>query len=316
MHRQTVLTAGFVGFTSGGARSLVNTINDKTGMQEMKGTFMKDEGRDRIESPQNYGFTSVVKEATQGSDGSVDQCAEAYISFMGGNRSFPVAGVMDDRRYRLKELKPGDTAFYDHQQQQLHMNEDGTFLTGLNEKKVRLQLADVDQQQQQGGNTASQRDAGSGSGGTGSSGSSGQKLKGQTARYKKDSKRFVDINKSTVDINHDATINVTAGSTINLKAGTINYTAKNVFHGDVWITGELRVHKSIYTDETGYKPGDGPWDDGMANVPGTLAAPPQAMAGKVTVGPDGSVVIDGDFTVTGNLTVNGVVRAKGFERVA
>ena len=51
--------------------------------------------------------------ATKGKDGKIEECAEAYLSFLGGNRSFPVATVMDDRRYRLKELKPGENAQYD-----------------------------------------------------------------------------------------------------------------------------------------------------------------------------------------------------------
>src|SRR6478609_635551 len=103
MHRQNPLQAGYVGYTGSGARALVDEISDNPMMQEMKGSFMTGENRDKIESPQNYGFTSVVMPATKGKDGSIEECAEAYINFLGGNRSFPVAAVMDDRRYRLKE---------------------------------------------------------------------------------------------------------------------------------------------------------------------------------------------------------------------
>ena len=49
MHRQTPLTAGFVGYTSGGARALVDEINDKPMMQEMKGSIMYGETREKIE---------------------------------------------------------------------------------------------------------------------------------------------------------------------------------------------------------------------------------------------------------------------------
>ena len=141
MHRQTPLTAGFVGYTSGGCRALVDAISDNPLMQEMKGTFMQGEARDKIESPQNYGFTSVVKEATKGKDGMIQECAEAFISFLGGNRTIPIATVMDDRRFRLKELKPGDVAIFDHLQHQFHFNKDGVFLTGRTDKKVKFQLA-------------------------------------------------------------------------------------------------------------------------------------------------------------------------------
>jgi len=194
MHRTTPLTSAFIAYTSGGARALVDTINDDVLMQEMKGTFMHGEARDRIESPQNYGFTSVVMPATKGANGMIKECAEAFMSFMGGNRSFPIATVMDDRRFRLKKLKPGDVAFYDHSQQQLHFNKDGAFLTGLTGKKVRFSLADANQQQQGAGATA-RAEPGDAQSTTGQQ--QGSQAKGQEARYDKagkDSKQYVEIN--------------------------------------------------------------------------------------------------------------------------
>src|SRR5262245_20307798 len=150
MHRAAPFSTATRAYSAGGVRSVVDKINDKTLMQEMGGTHMKGETNDKIEAPQNYGFTSVVMPGTKDKDGNLTEGAEAFISFMGGDRSLPICQVMDDRRYRLKELENGDTAFYDHTQQQFHFNKDGAFLTGLNEKKIRLQLADVDQQQKQG----------------------------------------------------------------------------------------------------------------------------------------------------------------------
>lgn len=131
MHRQSPLTAGFVGYSGGGARALVDTIDDETGMQEMKGSFMKGEARGRIESPQNYGFTSVVLPAKKGKDGQIEECAEAYISFLGGNRSFPVAATMDDRRHRPWGLKPGENAQYDDIGQMTLMRRNGLYLLTL-----------------------------------------------------------------------------------------------------------------------------------------------------------------------------------------
>jgi hypothetical protein len=131
MHRQSSLTAGFVGFTSGGARALVDTIDDGTGMQEMKGSMMFGEARDKIESPQNYGFTSVVLPAKKGKDGKIEECAEAYINYIGGNRSFPVAAVMDDRRHRPWGLKPGENAQYDDIGQMTLMRRNGLYLLTL-----------------------------------------------------------------------------------------------------------------------------------------------------------------------------------------
>jgi len=318
MHRHTPLTQGYVGYTGSGARALVDKIDDAKEMQEMGGSMMFGESRDKIESPQNYGFTSVVKEATKGKDGQIEECAEAYMSFLGGDRSFPVATVMDDRRYRLKELKPGDVAFYDHQQHQFHFNEDGAFLTGLTKKKVRFQLADPDEQQQgSGGATPTQRaDAVSGASSDSSSGQ--QKKRGQKARYKKESKKFVDINTDTIDVAHDKTINIKADQAINFKTPT------HTFDGDVLIKGELKVVKNLRVGMEGYKPSNGEWlaggVDGMGNVAMTAEQRAyqerkKAIASKIRIDDSGNVFIDGDFTVTGDLTVNGVVRAKDFVKI-
>lgn len=210
MHRMTPLTTAVRAYSSGGSRAVVEKVDDNPMMQEMKGGIMFGEQREKIESPQNYGFTSVVRDATKGGDGQIQESAEAYIMYPGGNRSFPVAAVMDDRRYRLKELKPGDTAFYDWQQQQFHFNEDGAFLTGLNDKKIRMQLSEPDQKQttddrqQQdpakpksllalvqplAGETA----AAPATGGQGQQ--SGVRNGGQKARYKKESKQYIEVNK-------------------------------------------------------------------------------------------------------------------------
>ena len=87
----------------------------------------------------------------QGADGLIEECAEAYINFLGGNRSFPIAAVMDDRRYRLKELEPGNVAMFDHLQHQLHFNDDGMFMTGRTDKKLKIQLGEPPQDDQAAG---------------------------------------------------------------------------------------------------------------------------------------------------------------------
>ena len=147
--------------------------------------------------------------ATKGKDGKIEECAEAYLSFLGGNRSFPVATVMEDRRYRLKELKPGDVAMFDHLQHQLHMNGDGVFITGRTDKKMKFQLAEPpqDDQQQGGGASPSQHaDDGSSSSSSTSSGG-GSKKKGQKQRYDKESKQHLEITKDQTDLVHDKTVN-------------------------------------------------------------------------------------------------------------
>jgi hypothetical protein len=181
-------------------------VDDSKLMQESKGNFMANEARKAIESPQNYGFTSVVRDATKGSDGKIQECAETFVSFMGGNRSFPVFGNMDDRRFRLKELQKGDVAMFDYLQHQFHLNTDGMFMTGRTDKKLKLQLAPPPDQQQGGGGGASAGtlDAGSSGGGTSSSG--GQS-KGQKQRYQQNSTKYLDMNNDTHDFVHDKNIN-------------------------------------------------------------------------------------------------------------
>lgn len=154
MHRQTPLTAGFVGYTSGGARTLIDSINDGTMMQEMKGTMMFGEARDRVESPQNYGFSSVVLPATKGKDGRITDSAEGFMSFIGGNRSFAICSIMDDRRHRPYGLKPGENAQYDDLGQMTILRRTGLYL-------LTTDNPDTSQQQSGGGAAPGQQAASS-----------------------------------------------------------------------------------------------------------------------------------------------------------
>jgi phage gp45-like len=199
MHRATQLNIAFRSFTAGGARSVVHQADDSKLMQEMGGSFMSGESRQRIESPQNYGFTSVVMDADQGGK----KGAETFISFMGGGRSIPVAGPMDDRRHRLQKLEKGDVAMFrtKSDQQQFHLTQDGGYWSAPDNKTVRMQLV---KQQQQGGSSGgsgsggggSARDTSGGSGGqSGAGGAGGQN--GQQSVYKdgNNSVQFVDVTK-------------------------------------------------------------------------------------------------------------------------
>jgi hypothetical protein len=232
LHRATPLNSSFRGYVAGGARSAVDTIDDSQLMQAMGGNIMAGESRSGVEAPQNYGFTSVVMQATKDALGKITDSAEAVMSFMGGNRSFPVAGVMDDRRHRLFGMQPGDSAMFSTvgRMLQAHLSQDGMFFTAPRDKTARMQLLDQDsqsdQQQQQssssssssfvthngrqylfvsspdmrGGIVPSPRNGSSGSGSSGSSGTSGSQggqQKGQQPLYKKgqQSYRFLDVTK-------------------------------------------------------------------------------------------------------------------------
>lgn len=196
MHRATPLATSFRSYVSGGSRSVVDKVDDSKLMQEMGGNFMKNETRSAVESPQNYGFTSVVFDAEKDAMGKIIGSAETFIGFMGGNRSFPVAGNMDDRRHRLKGLEKGDTAMFrgKDDQQQFHMTGDGGFWSAPDSKTVRLQLVPAKQQQQQ---SAQQFADGAAGGSTGGAQGGQQQQQGQKPVYKdgQDSAYYMDVTK-------------------------------------------------------------------------------------------------------------------------
>jgi hypothetical protein len=176
MHRATPANTSHRAYSSGGARSVVDKVDDSKLMQEMAGNFMANETRSAIEAAQNYGFTSVVHAATKDALGKIIDGAETFMSFIGGNRSFPAAGNMDDRRHRLFGLAEGDTAMFrgKDDKQQFHMTGDGGFWSAPLGKMMRMALVPAAQQQQGAG--AKQTDA---SGGGGGSQQQGQQQRGQ-----------------------------------------------------------------------------------------------------------------------------------------
>ena len=146
-------------YDGGGARVMIDTIDDSKLMQESTNPVgMRGESWPSPESPQNYGFTSVVADATKGAKGMIQNCAEGFMSFMGGNRSFPVLGVMDDRRHRLKNLAmdaaKGAVAMFGLKEwgQQFLNTDDGMYMTGNVQNKIRMALV-----QNQNGQTQTQQ---------------------------------------------------------------------------------------------------------------------------------------------------------------
>jgi phage gp45-like len=133
MQRATPVDTSIRAYGAGGARGLVHKADDTQYMQVLKVNYMKYETRDNVEHPQNYGFSSVVREAEYGSDDGSDKPAsgqpekpikngaEHFGQFMGGNRAFPVIQAVDDRRYRLFNNKEGEVWVYDDQQQKIQI---------------------------------------------------------------------------------------------------------------------------------------------------------------------------------------------------
>lgn len=215
MHRATPLNSSFRGYSSGGARTTIDKVDDKQTMQEMGGNMMKGETRDKVESPQNYGFTSVVADADKDKDGKVTGSAEGFMSFMGGSRSFPVCAIMDDRRHRLNKLDKGSSAMYGLKEwgQQFLIHKDGMFASGSTDRKIRLQLvANKNGQQQQ--QTAQAPSAGTHAAGAGAGASGGaaqqpqqQKATGQESLHGESSSAYYDISaKTTEQVNKEHVI--------------------------------------------------------------------------------------------------------------
>jgi phage gp45-like len=187
MHRATPSNTSFRAYSAGGARATINAIDDGKLMQEIAGAFMKGESRDKVEAPRSYGFASVPHDADKDGSGP-----EAFISFIGGNRSFPVCGPIDDRRHRLLGLLAGDVALFRGKDdgQQLHMNALGTFLSAFVSKKLRLQLVSQGGGGASAGGAQARAGAEAAAGGQAGTAASGA---GQKAVYAADSSQYFEV---------------------------------------------------------------------------------------------------------------------------
>lgn len=83
------------------SRGVVSLIDDSLKMQALQIRMVSGEVKDNIERPQNYGFTSHPHPG-----------AEAFTVFVDGNRDHGLTLVVDDRRYRIKNLGRGEVAIY------------------------------------------------------------------------------------------------------------------------------------------------------------------------------------------------------------
>lgn len=82
-------------------RAVLRTLSDTKNLQLVQVDLLDGETRDEVERFQNYGFTGVP-----------EQGAEAVVLFVGGRRDHGLAIAVDDRRYRFKNLEPGEVAVY------------------------------------------------------------------------------------------------------------------------------------------------------------------------------------------------------------
>lgn len=92
------------------SRGIVRLVNDALKLQEVQIALLADETRDQVERFQNYGLTSVPLSGAEG----------VFLS-VGGSRDHGIVIAIDDRRYRLKGLQPGEVALYDDQGQMIKL---------------------------------------------------------------------------------------------------------------------------------------------------------------------------------------------------
>ena len=110
---------------------LAAPVNDAGGIQVVQVKLLEGEVRDGVERMQNYGFTGVPLAG-----------AEGVMVCVGGDRDHGIVIAMDDRRYRIKGMQPGEVALYDDLGQKVHLTRTGVVIqTPL---KCRIEAADIE----------------------------------------------------------------------------------------------------------------------------------------------------------------------------
>ncbi|WP_410098385.1 phage baseplate assembly protein V [Sutterella wadsworthensis] len=98
------------------ARGVVSAADGAKKMRAVQVRLLADEVRDDLEHVEPYGFTSEPKD---------DEQPEAFALFFGGDRSHGIVFCVADRRFRLKNMKPGEVAIYDDLGQKVYLTRDG-----------------------------------------------------------------------------------------------------------------------------------------------------------------------------------------------
>lgn len=100
-------------------RGVVTGSDDANGIQSVSVKSLPQQSPLTMERFQSYGFTSAPKDG-----------AEAITLSLGGDRARSVCLLVDDRRYRVTTLKPGEVAIYDDQDQSVKLTADGIEIDG------------------------------------------------------------------------------------------------------------------------------------------------------------------------------------------
>lgn len=100
------------------ARAVVRGMDESGGLRRLNISILADEVKDGVEHFEAYGISSRPLPD-----------AEALVVFLGGNRDHAVALSVTDRRYRPKDLEPGEVVIFDDQEQEIRIKRDGIFIT-------------------------------------------------------------------------------------------------------------------------------------------------------------------------------------------
>lgn len=101
------------------SRAILTALNDGPGIQILQVKLLANEVRDSVERFQNYGHTSYPLSGSEG-----------IMVCVSGNRDHGVVIALDDRRYRPKNMQPGESAHYDDLGQKIHLTRTGIVITG------------------------------------------------------------------------------------------------------------------------------------------------------------------------------------------
>lgn len=99
-------------------KGVLSLINSATGRQTAQVTMMAEESAS-LPYVETYGFTSRPNPG-----------AETVAAFFDGDKSHGIVIKIDDRRYRLKNLKSGEVAIYDDSDQSIVLTKSGIVISG------------------------------------------------------------------------------------------------------------------------------------------------------------------------------------------
>ena len=125
MLRDTLASAARRGMSMLRRATLRKASDDKL-MQTVELDTNFGERKKGMERFQNYGFTSVPLPQK---DDKTNEAAEAIVFYVGGSGGHAVVLGIDDRRHRVKNMKPGESAMYDDQWQIIRITRNGIVIS-------------------------------------------------------------------------------------------------------------------------------------------------------------------------------------------